>query len=489
MRVTLLGMPWMGAFVLTLIAVAATRTARGMATANGICSLFVALNGEDNASGSETAPFATIERALEVARGQARRTATVITLQAGVYPLNKPVRITVADAGHSYPLTLQAHGDAVLSGGVAVAGWKWNAVGEVWTVPIPKAFTDGKIVPRQLFVGGQRVPRPDIALKGPVTATTAADVAVLPVGRRRPAHPKLVGYVTTDSSVRGWTPNVVEGVFNGTAQAWTEHRCGVDRTIPINSTSTLIVMRQPCFEMAMRRSGWSQNSQTSTGVGVPHYFQNVRTALRPGQWCANTTAKTLDFKPLTASTAEDPGTRGAVAPLLESLLQIIGTSHVSVVGLGLAHSTWHVPSTATGYVSTQAGTFLTAASLLDRDDSLMWNMMPSAIFIAGSSSVVVENCRVWCVGGAGVTFSNGSANSIVRGCSFDDVSGSAVQLGGTVRNKTLLLVDSKADAQAGLMAIDNRIANSPAEYHDAVGIFVAYTSGATIAHNSLENLS
>jgi hypothetical protein len=38
-------------------------------------------------------------------------------------------------------------------------------------------------------------------------------------------------------------------------------------------------------------------------------------------------------------------------------------------------------------------------------------------------------------------------------------------------------------------ATDNHIVNSPAEYHDAVGIFVGYTKGAIIAHNSLENLS
>jgi dienelactone hydrolase len=115
-------------------------------------------------------------------------------------------------------------------------------------------------------------------------------------------------------------------------------------------------------------------------------------------------------------------------------------------------------------------------------------MMPSALFVEGSSSVTIERCDVRRLGGAGVTFGGGSANSIVRHCRFDDVSGSAVQLGGSVRNGTLE-VDSTAPAQVGLSATDNTITNLPAEYHDAVGIFGGYLFGAVIAHNSLENLS
>ena len=449
-------------------------------------SLFVSPKGDDTAAGSQAAPFRTIEHALATARGQAGRTATVITLLAGDYNLSQTIEITAADAGPAHPLTLTAQGSAVLSGGVAVEGWVWDAAAGVWSAPLPPAFGAGKAPLRQLFVGGRRVPRPAVALAGAVNATTAADVSVIPAASR-PSDPKLVGYVATDADVRGWAPNAVEAVYNGTAQEWTEHRCGVSHVLPINESATLIVMRQPCFELAMRRSGWSEKQPSAAGVGIPHFFENVRSALSPGQWCANSTAGTVDFRPLTASAGESPGEQGAVAPALESLLHIVGASHVRVAGIGLEHAAWFQPSTDTGYVGTQAGTFLTAASLATGNYNGWW-MMPSALFVEGSSSVTIERCDVRRLGGAGVTFGGGSANSTVRRCRFDDVSGSAVQLGGSVRNGTLE-VDSTAPAQVGLNATDNTITNLPAEYHDAVGIFGGYLFGAAIAHNSLENLS
>jgi hypothetical protein len=118
--------------------------------------------------------------------------------------------------------------------------------------------------------------------------------------------------------------------------------------------------------------------------------------------------------PLTASAGESPGKHGAVAPALESLLHITGT-FVSVIGLSLEHSAWHQPSTGTGYVSTQAGTYLTPASLANSNDLYTWSMMPSAVFVEGSSSVVIEDCHVRRAGGAGVTFGGGSANNADNG--------------------------------------------------------------------------
>jgi hypothetical protein len=413
------------------------------------CSFFVSPGGHDGAAGSRAAPFASLEHALAAARKETGCTSTTITLAAGVYRLSQTVRITAADAGPSHPLTIQASPGAVLSGGVVVSGWTKH--GAMWRAPIPAGFTGGTAALRQLFVGGQRVPRPAAVLVGSVNATaSAADVAVLPAASR-PTAPALVGYITTDSSVRAWAPDTVEAVYNGTAQEWTEHRCGVARTVPVNATSTLIVMAQPCFEMAMRRSGWTEASPAAPGVGIPHYFENLRSALAPGQWCINSTAGTVDLKPAAAAAGESPGKHGAVAPALESLLHIAGASHVTIADVGFEHSAWHQPSTGVGYVSTQAGTFLSPASLHNPADEFTWNMMSSAVFVQNSSDVLVKNCVVQHVGGAGVTFSSGSANSTIRSSRFNDISGSAVQFAGTVggQNQTLK-VDPHAEAMVGL---------------------------------------
>ena len=78
----------------TIVGAALAAQAGGEAPAFVPVSFIVAPSGNDSAAGSEAEPFATIEHALAAARGEAARTSTAITLQAGVYHLDQPVRIT-----------------------------------------------------------------------------------------------------------------------------------------------------------------------------------------------------------------------------------------------------------------------------------------------------------------------------------------------------------------------------------------------------------
>lgn len=66
-----------------------------------------------------------------------------------------------------------------------------------------------------------------------------------------------------------------------------------------------------------------------------------------------------------------------------------------------------------------------------------FNMMPSALLLEASQDVLVEHCHVRRLGGAGITIAGGSGHSSVRSCLLEDISGSAVQLGGTVVSKSL----------------------------------------------------
>jgi hypothetical protein len=478
-----------------------TALGTGPATHRAQASFFVSPGGDDFSAGSAALPFATLERALAGVRAEPARLGATITLLDGIYPLRAPVRVTDAHADAARPLTLRAAGvGAVLSGGVAITGWRWDNSAGLWRAPIPPEF-NGSAALRQLFVGGQRLLRTAAPPRGALNVTMAADLAA-----HSPAQPanqsKLVGYVTTDLSVRDWAPGQVEGVYNGTAQEWCEHRCGVARTAAINATATLIVMQQPCFEVGMRRSGWSEATPAAKGLGVPNYWENIHGALVAGRWCLNTTARTVDVKPAVLGEAGDPSVLGAVAPLLETLLHVAGTSHVSVVGLGLEHAAWHLGSK--GYISSQAGTWTgpyPSASTAGQG----FSMMPSALLVTNGSEIVVEHCRVRRLGGAGITIAGGSKHSTVRSNLLEDISGSAVQLGGTVANTSGrcicnpvhlqrctcrgMVVDESEPAQIGLSCINNTVRNLPREYHDAVGILGLYMSHGVIAHNTLENLS
>ena len=141
------------------------------------CQLFVSPGGSDAGSGSESAPFATVSKALRQVR-ELRRLQDPITkngihilLKTGLYKLDEPIRIRPEDAGtKESPTFIEAAPDAkpVISGGISITGWHKvissinglpaKANGKVWVADIP--FVAGsKFNFRQLWVNGLKATR------------------------------------------------------------------------------------------------------------------------------------------------------------------------------------------------------------------------------------------------------------------------------------------------------------------------------------------
>src|SRR5438552_11549535 len=140
-----------------------------LATASApAASWYVATNGNDAWSGTRidaaankrNGPFASISKALEVARNAKPSQVRTILVRAGVYELSEPISLTAADSGNdaAHPLTIAAYRKEkpVLSGGRPITGWKQvSGKPQLWETEIP-AVRDGKWYFRQLFVNGER---------------------------------------------------------------------------------------------------------------------------------------------------------------------------------------------------------------------------------------------------------------------------------------------------------------------------------------------
>jgi hypothetical protein len=104
---------------------------------------FVAVNGNDEWSGSQPTPnadrsdgpFATIDRALKEHRKGTVR--TVVFVRAGTHHLAQPITLTPQDSG----LRLLAYPSErpILSGGRAITGWKQSQNPSIWTASVPEA--------------------------------------------------------------------------------------------------------------------------------------------------------------------------------------------------------------------------------------------------------------------------------------------------------------------------------------------------------------
>ncbi len=133
--------------------------------------LYVAPAGSDTASGSEAAPFASVNRARDEIRilktAEANRNFTVL-IRDGVYRLAEPLVFTPQDStAAGQTITYKAYGEErpVFSSGVPVTGWRLctndpahlstNAAGRLWVADIPQGA--GRVT--TMFDGQGRLPR------------------------------------------------------------------------------------------------------------------------------------------------------------------------------------------------------------------------------------------------------------------------------------------------------------------------------------------
>lgn len=94
--------------------------------------IHVAANGSDSGAGTESEPFASLERARDEIRSLKKRKGlpdggVTVTVRRGLYELSRPFELTAEDAGtESAPIVYRAvKGDEVrLSGGKRVTAWK-----------------------------------------------------------------------------------------------------------------------------------------------------------------------------------------------------------------------------------------------------------------------------------------------------------------------------------------------------------------------------
>jgi len=114
---------------------------------------YVSPTGNDEDPGSQVHPFATIDRAREVARENKNKPVTIY-VREGVYHLDKPVVFTTDDSRiQNKSLTLQAYAGekVIISGARQLSGLQW----EIYQNGILRTPVNEEVVFDQLFVNGE----------------------------------------------------------------------------------------------------------------------------------------------------------------------------------------------------------------------------------------------------------------------------------------------------------------------------------------------
>lgn len=451
--------------------------------------LHVSPQGSDDGDGSARKPFASLVRAQQAVRSLNRDHDVTVSLAAGTYRLNAPLRFGAGDGGQN-GYTVRWEGvpgtRAILSGGQPVTGWRQvDQQRNIWAASVP-AGTD----PRQLTVAGKLAPRASVEI--PRTA-----VAFHPWGLEiKDAAWRFLAQLPGQSRIE------VEGM------SWFTHRHAmVDRI-----EGDRIIMQQPGWRNNL--VGYDTMARPVSAEVARLFLVNALAFLRePGQWFVDPKAGQLYYKP---RPGEDMSQIDVVLPRLEHLLSIAGSYDEPVRDLEFrrlqfSHTSWLQPSGPEGYASQQSGAYL-AGELVDypadpiRDCSWgcasfermrnRWSQQPAAVQVAAARRIVFDDDRFSQLGQIALGIgTNPEANESgvglgtsaieVTNNEFADLAGGAIMAGGVQPD-----AHHPTRPEMGLRDIiirNNRIEGVSRDYKEQSAILVTYASGTLILNNDVSD--
>ena len=423
---------------------------------------YVSPDGDDRFSGrfaepdadASDGPFRTPARARDAVRALERPLAGPVTvrLRGGTYGLDEPLVFTPEDSGaDKAPVTWTAYpGETpVLSGGRPVTGFQPGPGGR-WIADVPDA-RDRAWPFRQLFVGGERRPRPSLPKTG--TYRIAALHGLDRTGK--PWQNPMDRFTFAPGNLRAdWTHLTdVEVVV---LHFW------VDVHLPVKHIDP--DRRLVLFDRQSRR----RLTDDFGDAGARYRVENVLEALQvPGEWYLDAAAGRITYLP---KPGEQIGQTPVVAPRLECLVRFEGrpdqdadVHDVVLRGLVFRHNRAVLPP--------DNAADLQAAVCI-----------PGALRMRYASRCAVEQCTFEHLGTYAVEIQQGCRDVRIVSNTMRDLGAGGVKLSGgdaqsPQRHRTLRCA-----------VTDNHIHDAGRIWHAAVGVLLRHAAHCTVAHNHIHHL-
>jgi hypothetical protein len=319
---------------------------------NGPDTFFVALNGRDTWSGrlsepnsvGTDGPFATLGRARDAVRGWKSHAGTKVKsliqvfVRGGKYFLSETLMFTSEDSGtQESPIVYAAYPgeQPVVSGGRRITGWH-PYKGEILQASVPEAKGGGWRF-RQLFMDGQRQVRARFPNGGPGEQWRKGWLSV--EGAATPRSFTSFRY-KAGSLPRHWAKPTQGEVFTFINWGYTTLApiASIDEaTRSITLARGVRDFRRPPWVMPQATPAQADAFRTDFDYAVPYrfYVENLLEELdQPGEWCLDTDEGKVYFWPPQAPVAQHE----TVAPVLDCLVDLRGTSWLSLSGLSFTET-------------------------------------------------------------------------------------------------------------------------------------------------------
>ena len=299
-------------------------------------AIYVAPGGNDDNPGTLAQPVRTLAKAQALVQP---RTATmsadiVVYLRGGTYPVTSTVALGNADSGQNgfYVRYMAYPGERpIITGGQPITGWKLtDTTNNIYSATgLASTF-------RQLYVNGVKAVRARSPNLGSGGAANFWRIS----GNDNSAQNIQVSssYVANWHNFTKAEMHIMIGWGDATLRLASYTTQGSTAYLKVQSPESTIVFVRPNPALGGQFGGGTKHA---------FYFENALEFLdQPGEWYLDETANVVYYKP---RPGEDMGTATVVAPTVETVVSVAGTSpdnqagYIWFQGLAFAHSNLPAP--------------------------------------------------------------------------------------------------------------------------------------------------
>lgn len=406
-------------------------------------TIYVSVNGNDSATGFSNVANADDSdgpvkteitalkkiRYLRALRENNAATAKIVFLK-GLHVFTAPLVIGPQDSN----LTIEGDlsGKSVLYGGRSITGWQKEANSPFWFAKV----NDSEFDFRQFYVNGKMRPRARLPKQGRFKhesifnkdwmMTSGGGFVPAPTTEERSAMKYAPGQISEETSLS----NAEFLVFHSWDASWT-------RAISHEPVERVLRLNPPC-------------SYPPGAFGIKDYvIENIREGmLKPGQWYLDRDNGKVVYWPLKG---EYPVLASFEAPLLSSLIQIIGTNEKKVANINIKNICLDLSSIKLE----QSGGF--GAPFFD-----------GAVSMTNAVNCSLEALSVTRAGGQGIKASE-SSDILVKDSEVSQTGANGIYFRGGINNHI----------------INNLVHHVGIIDPNAMGINVGYLKNSHIAHNDV----